>query len=378
MNSKELLYKVFDWLRFPLMVFVVYIHSTGRPPINYDLDFFHLTDMNYYDLFRISIYRVLTQVAVPSFFFISGYLFFNKLNTWNWKTYRKKLQKRVKTLLIPFLLWNTIAILVHIQHSFRHEGIMSVLDFFQENNYWELYWDSDTWAHDRVNWLGLPIPMSSPFLVPLWYLRDLMVMMVLSPVFWYLFKYTHKWGLILLAASYITDIGLNKPGLYDTAFFFYGAGAYFNLNNINVTTWTWKYRKGLYILTFVLWGITTISYGIDQQMGFRIQKFYVIIGCIATFNAATFFIQKKLYIPTFLVESTFFIYMAHTIRITGKSMSLMRKVFEQSNPLLMSAGYILSPLLTVTICVVGYLLLKRYMPKVCGILTGDRASNHIV
>ena len=68
MNHDELKYKVFDWLRFPLIVFVVYIHSFGKPIDFYAIDFSNPMPMDYYNLLRISISHVLTHIAVPMFF----------------------------------------------------------------------------------------------------------------------------------------------------------------------------------------------------------------------------------------------------------------------------------------------------------------------
>ena len=128
MNHDELKYKVFDWLRFPLIVFVVYIHSFGKPIDFYAIDFSNLTSIDCYNLFRISISHVLTHIAVPMFFFISGFLFFNKLQEWNRTVYFGKLRKRIKTLLVPFIIWNTIKILLKVQSMIRH--FYSLLFFF--------------------------------------------------------------------------------------------------------------------------------------------------------------------------------------------------------------------------------------------------------
>lgn len=79
--ESQLTYKVFDWLRFPLIVGVVFIHSFGTP-FNYEaLDINNLYGIDYYNLFRVSISKVLTHVCVPTFYFISGYLFFKGLES---------------------------------------------------------------------------------------------------------------------------------------------------------------------------------------------------------------------------------------------------------------------------------------------------------
>ena len=372
MNQNELKYKVFDWLRFPLIVFVVYIHSFGKPIDFYAIDFSNPMPMDYYNLFRISISHVLTHIAVPMFFFISGFLFFNKLQEWNRTVYFDKLKKRIKTLLIPFFIWNTIKIMLKVQSMIRHDGFDSLWTYMDDNNVIALYWNSHTWNLDRTDWFGLLTPSSSPYLVPLWYLRDLMVTMVLSPILYYLFKYARIWGLALLFFSYISLVGIKVPGFSTTALFFFGTGAYFNLNKIDPTQCTWKYKNFFYGLAIILWLIVARFDGHNTPLGNLLYPFYIIMGSIAMFNLATSFVKSGRLLPRLLTQSTFFVYLAHTIMITGVSSSVMRKIFGEENVLSLSISYLLAPILTVTICVVSYWILKKYLPKLCGIMTGER------
>ena len=372
MNHDELKYKVFDWLRFPLIVFVVYIHSFGKPIDFYAIDFSNLTSIDCYNLFRISISHVLTHIAVPMFFFISGFLFFNKLQEWNRTVYFGKLRKRIKTLLVPFIIWNTIKILLKVQSMIRHDGLDSLWNFLEGNNYFALYWNCETWNLERTDWFGFLTPSSSPYLVPLWYLRDLMITMVLSPILYYLFKYARIGGLALLFFSYISLVGIKVPGFSTTALFFFGSGAYFNLNKIDPTQFTLKYKNYIYGLAIILWLIVARFDGHNTPIGNPIYPFYIITGSIAMFNLATSFVKSGRLFPRLLTQSTFFVYLAHTIMITGISSSVMGKIFGTENVLALSISYFLAPILTVTICVVFYWILKRFLPKFCGILTGER------
>jgi fucose 4-O-acetylase-like acetyltransferase len=56
---------------------------------------------------------VLGGIAVPLFFFISGFLFFLNIENFNLQSYGNKLQTRGKTLLIPYLFWNLFAIAIY-------------------------------------------------------------------------------------------------------------------------------------------------------------------------------------------------------------------------------------------------------------------------
>jgi len=372
MPRKELKYEVFDWLRFPLIVFVVYIHSFGKPMDFSAIDFNNLQPVDYYNLFRISISHVLTHIAVPMFFFISGFLFFLKLENWNIKTYWDKISKRIKTLLIPFIIWNTIRILLKVLIIVRHDGVDSLWTYCGKVNIFSLYWDYKVWNLERIDWLGFLTPSSSPYLVPLWYLRDLMVVMVLSPVLYYLFKYTKIYGLAILFICYISLIGVKVPGFSTTALFFFGAGAFFNLNQIDTTQFTLKYKRAIYILAIILWIIVTRYDGHNTYIGNIVYPFYIIIGSLAMFNLATTCVKNCWVFPKLLTQSTFFIYLSHTIIITGTCRSVTAKIFGENNPFSLSIAYFLSPLLAIAICVIIYWLLKRFLPKVCAVLTGER------
>ena len=121
--ENQQIYKVFDWLRFPLIVGVVFIHSFGKAFDYEAMDFLNLSGVDCHNLFRISISKVLTHVCVPTFYFISGYLFFKGLETWDAEKYKKKLVRRVKTLLVPFLIWNTISILNALKAAMTEKGM---------------------------------------------------------------------------------------------------------------------------------------------------------------------------------------------------------------------------------------------------------------
>lgn len=95
---------VIDWLRFPLAIAVVFIHSFGSKEI--DLYYLHANPFSpesIYDFLRIALSNVGTHFAVPVFFMFSGFLFFYKAKDFNLSLYKQKLRKRFKTLFIPYV-----------------------------------------------------------------------------------------------------------------------------------------------------------------------------------------------------------------------------------------------------------------------------------
>ena len=67
-----------DFVRFPLAVMVVFIHSFPDSP-NLDftaIDYSSLSAFDTYNILRRFCSNIFPSIAVPSFFFISGYFFF--------------------------------------------------------------------------------------------------------------------------------------------------------------------------------------------------------------------------------------------------------------------------------------------------------------
>ena len=130
----------------------------------------------------------LFAIAVPFFFIVSGY--FVELAYVRGVAYKTIVAKRLRTILIPFLIWNLAALVVNI-------GVISVND----------------WVHSRpwganiqnMGWHWLSVvgvyPFSGPYLGPLWYLRGLFLLVLLSPVL----RRLSKIGLLILfVVMYVT------------------------------------------------------------------------------------------------------------------------------------------------------------------------------
>ena len=106
-------------LRFPLVCLVVAIHCFSFVDgwdIN-RLNFNTLSGVDIYSLFCISLSTTLAQISVPAFFLISGFLFFRGLEKWEWQSYFVKMQKRIYSLFIPYMAWNSICILKNISQK---------------------------------------------------------------------------------------------------------------------------------------------------------------------------------------------------------------------------------------------------------------------
>ena len=84
--------KVIEWLRFALAALVVFMHAPVIGVENYSENIY---SGGVLPVLMILIKRGIGSVAVPTFFFISGYLFFVKLEHWSWDVFAQKIKKRI-------------------------------------------------------------------------------------------------------------------------------------------------------------------------------------------------------------------------------------------------------------------------------------------
>lgn len=370
--DNSLQYKVFDWLRFPLIIGVVFIHSFGEPFDINSLDFHHLDGEVFFNLFRVSISHVLTHVCVPVFFLISGNLFFRGLKKWKYSVFLQKIRRRCKSLLLPYIIWNSISILFYLFLVYRKGGFDDVWGFFEERSILKLYWNYEILNVDRLNWLGGSRLDTAPFCTPLWFLRDLMVVCVFSPFLWYLFKYTKLVGVLILVLCYLSGVFFNISGFSIDAFLFWGVGGYLSICSKDVTQITHKFRWLLYVVTFVLWIICTLFDGHNTPIGDYIYPFYVLMGTITTVNLSSYIVNKEILpIPQFLTKGSFFVFLSHMICLPYVEW-IVSHCLQKDGVVSLYLSYLLIPIITVLVCLVVYWFLRRYLPNICGVLTGAR------
>ena len=165
-NYDAALSKTIMFLRFPLIVSVVFIHAGLEGVVIGGNVTVHDGQFPIYE----SVYHVITnelaRVSVPLFFFISGFLFFYRTD-FSMKAYGQKLKKRVRTLLVPYVFWNAAALLAFVTIQIFMPSLTSgnnkpILDYGLPD-YLDLFW-----GH----------PISYQF----WFIRDLMVVVLVSPL----------------------------------------------------------------------------------------------------------------------------------------------------------------------------------------------------
>lgn len=382
MANDELLSKTISFLRFPLTVGVVFIHfniaKSGfiMQGVRYGLD---NPNWYYYIIYFFS--DVLPRVAVPLFFIISGFLFFYHKD-FNKSVYLEKLKTRTATLLVPFVLWNIIAILIV---SFRM--IPSLSSVFPMASKIEFHFSLERlfntfFANDES--AGLFITPNSdvlddgniyPIDVPLWYVRDLMVMILFTPVLYWLIRRLGMWFVMVMGLSWF----LMKPIILPNggwlaqlcmATFFFSWGAYYSINKQSFVE---QMRRMRFVPLFYFVFIVGDTLTKDANYNIFIHNAGIIVGIVTAVIITSYLVEtRKSKVCTTLANSSFFVFALHTLILGDIGKVLFKCLHLSDNTYAMLLLYFVTPIVTCCFCVGLYVFLKRYVPVVANLLTGNR------
>ena len=354
-SQEDLLSKTIDFVRFPLIVGVVMIHSGLED----------LVDISQYPVFaNISflVSRVIALIAVPLFFFISGFLFFYKTNTFTKKLYLTKIKRRIHTLLIPYIFWNIVIVIGYfIIQTLLPNLMFGEIKFVSDYSFRDwiaIFWDS---ANGNV-----------PINTALWFIRDLMVVCCLSPLVYWLIKKLDILIIIILGVLYVTDIWIDIPGLSIACVFFFSAGAYFSITKKNFIQLLTPDKYKSYLLTYIIIALTCLYINdihIDgQKWGGVLNR---LTGIAAVISTSAYFIRKGKWAPnSFLTSSAFFIYSYHL------TLAFIRKyivnLLQPHSEIALLGIYLLWPTFIICLGLVLYYLMRRFVPKFTAVITGGR------
>ena len=220
-NYKQRLSEAITWLRFPLIFFIIILHCYSVVKIEGSISSSYFKVVYPFALW-------LGETGVPGFFFISGYLFFLSK-----KSYADKLRTRIHTLLIPYILWNAILLALYIiVFVMGHPQIINNKDMadFGFIDYVRLFWDRG--SYDNGNFV--------PLLCPLWYIRNLLIMSLLSPLLYYIIRYAREAFLIIVTVWWL--VSYHNAFIPQTILFFC-LGAYFSIFEANPLQIVFKQKK---------------------------------------------------------------------------------------------------------------------------------------
>lgn len=355
----ELQSKVIDVLRFPMAILVVFIHASFLYETRDGVSIFEGFDSSLYRAVNFLVIDNICLIAVPLFFFISGYLFFAKVKDFTFIVYKEKLKKRISSLLVPYLIWNLFVIILYfiVQHlcpslvSGRNKPIVdfTILDYIGSFVSMKL-----------VNACGVNEPIDGP----LWFVRDLMVMCVLSPLVYYLNRWTKwVWPLISMLIWMFLPSFLLIPS--NSAIFFFSFGSYLALNKVDFVELINK--TGVFsLIVFPL--LIALRFIIYDEILARIE---IIIGIMFAVRVVSSLVECGIVEKNdFLLGSTFFLFASHN-ELLKVFIRLISRIGIQ-NQFFYITAYFGCAIAVILIALAFYWLLKRTFPKFTSVLSGGR------
>lgn len=358
-TDDKILSHTISFLRFPLIAAIVLLHSNlsaviinGTHPVNAGQYPVHEW------LYHFISYE-LTGAAVPLFFFISGFLFFYR-SSFSPLVYGKKIKRRVHSLLIPYLFWNlavlVLFVLSQIYFSRISSGHTLPIAEFTFSDWLHLFWDYSD---------------GNPICYQFWFIRDLMVVSLLSPVVFLCVRHIKCLAPFLSGVIWAFHLVPTVPGFSPISIFFFTFGAWFSIRNRNFAVIFEKYRLPLTALYAVLLLCNLLSRHFHADPPLLHECAIVTELMTATAWTARGIRCGSLQVNRFLAGSAFWIYATHLMPV-ALLLKCWLAFIRPLNEFTMIAGYMLIPTLTILFGTASYALSLRVAPRFTRIVTGRR------
>ena len=313
-------------------------------------------------------------IAVPTFFVISGLLFFSKLQKWDWTVWSNKVIKRIRTLFVPFILWIIIDFIAKYVWGVMHAecpaiNISTFKQFFFDSGGMRMFIDRPQITYEP-SVLGYMVDTSKPINGPMWYVRDLMVMVILSPLILKLLNVACNYALIAFFLIYVLFIGLPFILVSPTALFFFSMGAFFSINGKDFLNIISRFKVLSYVLSIAM---LVMAFLVESQLlGGLVYRLYIISTVVAIFNLFSDLYEKGVRPVKLLTDSSFFIYASHAVLITEISNFILWRTLPITTEWMLVLKVFLRPAVTVGLCLLLFVAMKKICPKTLGLLTGGR------
>lgn len=220
---------VITWLRFPIVVMIVMLHCYSVA-----LDKTACQEGFFRAVYPFALW--LGETGVPLAFFISGYLFFV-----SHKTYKEKMNSRFYSLFIPYLFWNSLILLANVVLMwFGHpmEIARKSISDYTSLDYLNAYW-----IRGKIQG-GNGVPLLCPY----WYIRNLMILCVISPILYYVIKKTRYFFLFLLSVWWMS---IPHNAMIPSSLLFFSLGSTFAILHQNILGWLSRYFQPLIVVWFL-------------------------------------------------------------------------------------------------------------------------------
>lgn len=312
---------------------------------------------------QYAISNAFTRFAVPMFFMVSGFLFFFGKD-FGLSVYVNQVKKRCRSVLSVFVIFSIISLAVcYLIYSFTGEGIIGMID-------------------ERITRNLLYVLFQNPFAFQLWFLAQLFIMGIVSPIIYFLVKKLGVIFPIILACLWFADKHLivGSYTLFNSdAYMFFTLGAYIAVKKPNFKA---LYQKTdttkIWIVSLVLWIAVVTAYTLFSATAEKssfiqliLFKLSVLLGMVSVWLSYDRFSVRLLEHPVTktLTENNFMVYLLHEPLMHIIFMSTITYFNADIIHILL---YFVLPVIIILLCAYIGKMLRNKCPKLNSILTGGR------
>ena len=347
--------------KITLMSFILAILVLIRHACNYTV--YNISNSLFFYVQRF--FTMLTDIAVPTFFMLSGYLFFCNFN---YSNLLNKYKKRVVSILIPYLIWSFLSYLYFLLLS----SIPQIGKNLNSDNYVVFSFT------DMIS--SVLFGKYNAF----WFLQNLMVYIILAPIFFLILKNKHI-GYTPAIVTLIIGFFLNKFNVQNNVnsgflkfilngqlysyFTLYLLGAYFGACFKDKLIGL-KFKKTYcYIATFLIIIISVLRVITNDFATEIFTLYYIIMAAqsILIWISLDFLRVSKC---CWIFENSFFIYCTHSLILEGIEklfFIIFKNTFHGA-----VIDFIFAPIITITIILLLSYFLSKYTPKIWKVICGGR------
>lgn len=322
-----------SYLYFILSLMIMILHI-------YDLNDFGTSNHIYIAIDKYI--RIICNMAVGTFFFISAILFYRNINE---KKYKDVLKKKTISLLIPYLLWNVIYMPFKIIKAIYIEKDVLNLNFL-----------------DIIYNI-----LMSKWNPVLWFIRVLFVLILIYPIIKFLIKRKFFCPIIICLIYIIANI-IGPTKNYSETYYWlptYMLGAYLVYWKKQFVFKKEFYKKYLYILVFILFVVLIISSYYSEYVLYLARMISPIIIWIL---GDIFLVEKK---PYWWMKQTFYYFCVHLAFA-----EIIRKLYiliVGVSPVTIIFSFIILPIILYFVVILSAYMLRLIKP-VWYILNGGRKN----
>ena len=352
-KNDSLFWKKKEFISFILSILVFFIHSYfAQDNVGNSL----ISVVNQKTSFFFS--RSITQFAVPMFFMLSGISFFKEYNN---KKYITKIKSRIFTLVIPYLLWNTVWMFWEIFCSY------SFISKFSAPN--EPFPLTITSILKGVFFYGCNIPF--------WFIFDIIVFSFAAPVLFLIIRNKYIGISAVLGLSVASLFGIYIPTdlfYYPMSIVFYLIGGIIGYHFFHNASQ--KSSKPMQIVSAILLSAYILAKNIVpselQITNYFIETIVYAVAAFALWNVVDIFIERIK--PRAIYRRSFAIYAMH-LNIAIIILKILSFCAPQ-NEWLEIPKFIVMVVLTLLIINFVCTFLEKKAPKIYAVFMGNRINKH--